>query len=115
MKSKVLNALLIAFVLSLGWSTARSAQAPYPANATFTTLITTPLAIEGLTGDKSGNLYTVGRNAGAGVSVPRLENQYSQPFARGGWQYPHHQCYRSVRSIRTGVQCRRRHFRCRRR
>ena len=51
MKSKVLNALLIAFVLSLGWSTARSAQAPYPANATFTTLAVTEFSVEGLTGD----------------------------------------------------------------
>ncbi len=75
MKSKVLNALLIAFVLSLGWSVAWSAQAPYPANATFTTLITTPLAIEGLTGDKSGNLYTVGRRRRCGSLLPCLENQ----------------------------------------
>lgn len=33
-----------------------------PRNATFTTLIVTPLAIEGLTGD-AGNLYTTGRAA----------------------------------------------------
>lgn len=32
-----------------------------PRNATFTTLVVTPLAIEGLTGDSSGNLYTTGR------------------------------------------------------
>lgn len=32
-----------------------------PSNATFTTLIVTPLAIEGLTGDTDGNLYTTGR------------------------------------------------------
>jgi sugar lactone lactonase YvrE len=79
MKAKVFNALLIVFVLSLGWSTARSAQAPYPSNATFTTLVTTPLAIEGLTGDKSGNLYTVGRNAGAGVSCPVWKIDLANP------------------------------------
>jgi len=33
----------------------------FPKHATFTTLITTPLAIEGLTGDRFGNLYTTGR------------------------------------------------------
>src|SRR5262245_29989322 len=62
MNAKSLNALLIALVICFGWSIAWSAQSPFPANATFTTLITTPLAIEGLTGDNSGNLYTVGRN-----------------------------------------------------
>ncbi len=33
---------------------------PFPKNATFTTLITTPRAIEGLTGDNYRNLYTGG-------------------------------------------------------
>jgi hypothetical protein len=63
MNAKSLNALLIALVICFGWSIA-SAQSkpPFPANATFTTLITTPLAIEGLTDDNSGNLYTVGRH-----------------------------------------------------
>jgi sugar lactone lactonase YvrE len=35
----------------------------FPEDATFTTLITTPRAIEGLTGDGSGNLYTGGSGA----------------------------------------------------
>ena len=70
MNAKSLNALLIALVICFGWSIAWSAQSPFPANATFTTLTTTPLAIEGLTGDNSGNLYTVGRNAGNGVPCP---------------------------------------------
>jgi hypothetical protein len=35
----------------------------FPKNATFTTLITTPSAIEGLTGDKHRNLYTGGSGA----------------------------------------------------
>jgi hypothetical protein len=38
-------------------------DAPLPSNASFTTKIITPLAIEGLTGDASGNLYTTGRAA----------------------------------------------------
>ena len=33
---------------------------PFPKNATFTTLITTPRPIEGLTGDNHRNLYTGG-------------------------------------------------------
>jgi streptogramin lyase len=72
MNVKRLNALLVALVICLGWSIAWSAQPQpeYPTDASFKTLITTPLAIEGLTGDKLGNLYTVGRNAGAGVSCP---------------------------------------------
>jgi sugar lactone lactonase YvrE len=36
---------------------------PFPKDATFTTLITTPRAIEGLTGDNEGNLYTGGSGA----------------------------------------------------
>ena len=34
-----------------------------PKDVTFSTLITTPFAIEGLTGDDQGNLYTTGRGA----------------------------------------------------
>jgi sugar lactone lactonase YvrE len=34
---------------------------PFPKDASFSTLIVTPLAIEGLTGDAAGNLYTTGR------------------------------------------------------
>ncbi len=41
-----------------------------PRHAGFTTLVTTPLAIEGLTGDRNGNLYTTGRSAGAGLPCP---------------------------------------------
>jgi len=36
---------------------------PLPRNPSFTTLIKTPLAIEGLTGDAAGNVYTTGRAA----------------------------------------------------
>jgi streptogramin lyase len=70
MDKKFATGLLIILMLTFTWSAAWSGQAPYPENATFTTLITTPLAIEGLTGDKDGNLYTVGRNAGAGNPCP---------------------------------------------
>jgi sugar lactone lactonase YvrE len=43
-----------------------------PSDATFSTLITTPFAIEGLTGDDQGNLYTTGRPAGAPCPVWRI-------------------------------------------
>jgi sugar lactone lactonase YvrE len=41
-----------------------------PRAATFSTLITTPLAIEGMTGDQQGNLYAPGRATAAGVECP---------------------------------------------
>jgi sugar lactone lactonase YvrE len=40
------------------------------ADETFTTLIVTPLAIEGLTGDAAGNLYTTGRDLNPGDNCP---------------------------------------------
>jgi len=42
----------------------------FPRDASFTTLVVTPLAIEGLTGDDFGNLYTTGRTPGVGVPCP---------------------------------------------
>jgi sugar lactone lactonase YvrE len=39
-------------------------------DASFSTLITTPLVIEGLTTDNGSNLYAPGRNAGVGVPCP---------------------------------------------
>jgi sugar lactone lactonase YvrE len=53
------NAKLIALGCALLFCSAASAQ--LPRNAGFTTQATTPLAIEGLTADASGNLYTTGR------------------------------------------------------
>ena len=52
-----------------------SAQFSIPAwalddGATFSTLILTPLTIEGLTNDNFGNLYTPGRTPGAGLPCP---------------------------------------------
>ncbi len=44
----------------LAWGDDDNDRRSFPHNATFTTLITTPRAIEGLTGDKQGNLYTGG-------------------------------------------------------
>src|SRR5262249_1851714 len=73
MNAKSLNALLIALVICFGWSIAWSAQSSFPANATFTTLTTTSLAIEGLTGDNFGNLYTVGRNGALSCPVWKID------------------------------------------
>jgi sugar lactone lactonase YvrE len=50
-----------------------SAQVSMPAWAdevNFSTLITTPLTIEGLTNDRRGNLYTPGRTPGPGLPCP---------------------------------------------
>lgn len=55
---------LCALVLGAGLSAARADELrPFPQTVSFTTLIVTPLAIEGLTGDADGNLYTTGREA----------------------------------------------------
>jgi len=50
-----------------------------PGNVNFSTLITTPLAIEGLSGDGSGNLYTVGRSPGVGVPCPVWRVSVARP------------------------------------
>jgi sugar lactone lactonase YvrE len=66
MKSKWFVSLAFAIVLVLAllpaWADHDDDQ-KFPRNATFTTLITTPRAIEGLTGDNHRNLYTGGSGA----------------------------------------------------
>lgn len=66
--SKLITTLGLA--LPLAFSALASESQNIPRDLTFSTLITTPLVIEGLTGDESGNLYTVGRQPGNGVSCP---------------------------------------------
>jgi sugar lactone lactonase YvrE len=64
MKTKWLMALFFVLALSLPSLLAWAADAPqFPENASFKTLITTTRAIEGLTGDNSGNLHTGGSGA----------------------------------------------------
>jgi len=46
---------------------------------TFSTLITTPLQIEGMTGDNKGNLYVPARNAGAGKPCPVWRVNFDSP------------------------------------
>src|SRR5438128_1683835 len=65
---KRLMALLCSIVAAEGvWA---HEGTPVLRQAQFYTLATTPLAIEGLTGDRFGNLYTGGRAAGVGVACP---------------------------------------------
>ncbi len=54
------HAVLLAMLASLGTSITADDHR-FTENATFETLAITPLAIEGLTGDEHGNLYTTGR------------------------------------------------------
>ena len=66
MKMRWLTSMVIIFVISVigaGLFAAREDdddKRQFPKNATFTTLITTPRPIEGLTGDNHRNLYTGG-------------------------------------------------------
>lgn len=52
------HTVLLAMLACIGTS---MVAAQFPDNASVTTLAITPLAIEGLTGDEHGNLYTTGR------------------------------------------------------
>ena len=63
MNIRWLASLLVFLIAGLG-SSVLAGAAQFPQDATFTTLITTPRPIEGLTGDNSGNLYV------GGSSVP---------------------------------------------
>lgn len=53
--------LTVFLIAAWGSTSVRADPGQFPQNATFTTLVTTPLAIEGLTGDDDGNLYTTER------------------------------------------------------
>lgn len=65
MSSKTIAVLLSGALISVAGVAARADDdrdsSRLPSNATFTTLAITEFAIEGLTGDASGNLYTTGR------------------------------------------------------
>jgi len=57
------HAILLAMLAAIAIPIAADDDHPFPRHATFTTLAITPLAIEGLTGDDLGNLFTTGRAA----------------------------------------------------
>jgi sugar lactone lactonase YvrE len=56
-----IQSALMAALISSGIPVGAAQDHQFPQPATFTTLAITPLAIEGLTGDDAGNLYTTGR------------------------------------------------------
>src|SRR5947209_16104334 len=58
---------LCALTFSPAWA---HDESRLPRNASFTTLSVTPFAIEGLTGDAAGNLYTTGRQPDTAKSCP---------------------------------------------
>jgi sugar lactone lactonase YvrE len=71
MSSKLTTLLTsLGFALPLSISALASDDHGLPNDLAFSTLITTPLVIEGLTGDDAGNLYAPGRQAGNGVNCP---------------------------------------------
>ena len=61
MNAKALVALHGGIAAACLFGTARADDNPLPHHPSFTTRAVTPLAIEGLTGDRAGNLYTTGR------------------------------------------------------
>jgi sugar lactone lactonase YvrE len=65
-----LIALSLLFTGTLSMPAAAGDGGAFPEDASFATLITTPLVVEGLAGDDRGNLYTPGRQAGNGVNCP---------------------------------------------
>jgi hypothetical protein len=62
-----LTALLAGAAAVSAWADDRHAV---PQNATVSTLITTPLPVEGMTGDSNGNLYVPGRQLAAALGAP---------------------------------------------
>jgi len=56
-----MHTLVLALLACVGASIAAADDRQFPGDASFTTLAITPFAIEGLTGDEDGNLYTTGR------------------------------------------------------
>jgi sugar lactone lactonase YvrE len=71
MKGQWFFVLMSTLVLGLGGSGVWAHDLPlFPHTATFSTFITTPRAIEGLTGDHAGNLYT------GGTPIPSLGDTF---------------------------------------
>ena len=63
MSKHLISAISIVVLLAFGGDSIGAESPQFPQQATFTTLITTPRALEGLTGDDRGNLYTGGSGA----------------------------------------------------
>lgn len=70
--SRIAAAAVFLTALCAGAAQADNDGPPLPHHASFTTLVKTTLAIEGLTGDAQGALYTTGRSPGVGQPCPVL-------------------------------------------
>lgn len=70
MRRSIILKIKICLGLALAMWLPSTAADEVPTNLAFGNLITTPLVVEGLTGDSAGNLYTVGRQPGNGVNCP---------------------------------------------
>ena len=88
---------LIALSLVSGFSLTATGGDPFPKAPTFSTLITTSLAIEGLTGDNRGNLYVGGAVCRRRQAVSRVADQYRHARAGGGRQHPGAERWASAR------------------
>jgi sugar lactone lactonase YvrE len=64
MRTQWFVSMLFALILCAAWVDVWADPPQFPQNATFTTLVTTTRAIEGLTGDNAGYLYTGGSGSG---------------------------------------------------
>jgi len=70
MMKKCFTFLSLSLFLCPAWADDDHHDARFPQDVRFKTRALTPFAIEGLTGDNFGNLYTTGRTPGAGVACP---------------------------------------------
>lgn len=66
----LLGLTLVSAVAGRAWDDDEEDRPRFPEHPTFTTLIKTPLAIEGLTTDDAGNLYTTGRAVAPATRCP---------------------------------------------
>jgi len=77
-----------ALFLSLALAVPALADDTNPYKVSVTTLITTPLAIEGLTNDNDGNLYAPGRATSAGQPCPVYKVNVASPQLKTVGQVP---------------------------
>ena len=70
MSTKAIAVLLAGTLAAVGTLARADDDLPFPSPATFTTRAVTPFAIEGLTGDDAGNVYTTGRQPNTALKCP---------------------------------------------
>ncbi len=74
------NTLIALSLLFAGAPSIAAMADEFPRSATFFTLVTTDVAIEGLTGDDRGNLYTPTRPASGDCAVLRFDSNIAAPL-----------------------------------